>query len=105
MVTVDSSLLSVSAPSKFPLEKIRQTLLDFNLDAIETVSLSGNACIDGDTLKDILTKHPTPKCLHLLDTPQLELKTKLDMARRFSLSEVLDTFIVAPFRDTREAAA
>lgn len=93
------------SPFQLPPEEIRQTLLDSNLDNVKTLSLSGNGYIDENTLKDILTKHPALECLHLLNTPQLELKIKLDLARRFNLSEMLDTELLSlPFDETPKIA-
>jgi hypothetical protein len=67
--------------------------------------LSGNGYLDDKTLEDILIKYPNLKCLHLLDTPQLELKTKLDLARKAKTLELWDTDLLPlPFRDNIETA-
>jgi len=78
------------SPFNLPIKDINQILLESNLDALTTLSLSGNRFVDEQTLRNILTKYPKIKSLHLLNTPRLNLETKIALARMTKITELMD---------------
>jgi hypothetical protein len=64
-------------------------------NSLKTLSLFGNQILLEKDLRGILARNPQIRTLHLLNTPQIPLDRKIEVAKDAKISELLDSTMLA----------
>lgn len=93
------------SPHDLSEELLAIVLLDARARTVQlqTLSLSGNQSVGPDLLSRIIATYPELKTIHLLNTPRIPLKVKLELVKGSGITEMLSSDLLAhPFIEPQE---